>query len=98
MSQRIYEEVLILRCRKKQGEHESHAVARLCVTVCKERSLRIGWSEGYAALGCSRKDKNIVINYIKNQREHHTNISLREEYIRFLKEAGLELDKRDWDR
>ena len=57
-----------------------------------------GWSEGYAALGCSRKDKNIVINYIKNQREHHTNISLREEYIRFLKEAGLELDERDWDR
>ena len=56
------------------------------------------WSEGYAALGCSCKDKNAIVNYIKNQREHHANISLREEYIRFLKDAGLELDERDWER
>jgi Transposase and inactivated derivatives len=56
------------------------------------------WSEGYAALTYSLKDKDIVVNYIKNQQEHHKTISFREEYMLFLKDMGLELDERDWKR
>ena len=56
------------------------------------------WSEGYAALSYSLKDKEMIINYIKNQREHHRTISFREEYMAFLKEMNLELDERDWNR
>ena len=56
------------------------------------------WGEGYAALTCNLKDKDIVIDYIKNQREHHKTISLREEYVEFLKDMGLDLDERDWNR
>ena len=48
-----------------------------------------GWSEGYAALTYSLKDKDMIIRYIKNQREHHKAISLREEYEGFIKEMGL---------
>jgi REP element-mobilizing transposase RayT len=56
------------------------------------------WSEGYAALSYSLKDKDTIINYIKNQREHHKTISFRDEYENFLKEMGLESDERDWNR
>ena len=56
------------------------------------------WSEGYAAFSYSLKDKEKIINYIKNQREHHRVVSFRGEYEAFLKEMNLELDERDWNR
>ena len=56
------------------------------------------WGEGYAALTYSLKDKDRIIHYIKNQREHHKTVSFREEYEAFLKEMGLALDERDWNR
>ena len=56
------------------------------------------WGEGYAALTYSLKDKDTVVNYIKNQREHHKTVSFKEEYILFLKEMGMQLDERDWGR
>ena len=56
------------------------------------------WGEGYAALTYSLKDKDMIVRYIKNQREHHKTITFREEYLAILKEMGLVLDERDWDR
>ena len=56
------------------------------------------WSEGYAALTYSLKDKDMIINYIINQREHHKKQTFRDEYVTFLKEMGLALDVRDWNR
>lgn len=40
----------------------------------------------------------MIIHYIKNQREHHKVKTFREEYMVFLKEMGLTLDERDWDK
>ena len=54
------------------------------------------WGEGYAALTYSLKDKDMVIDYIKKQREHHKTVSFKEEYILLLKDMGMELDERDW--
>jgi REP element-mobilizing transposase RayT len=56
------------------------------------------WSEGYAALSYSLKDKEVIINYVKNQQEHHKTVSFRDEYVAFLKEMNLQLDERDWNR
>ena len=56
------------------------------------------WSDGYAALTYGLRDKDMIINYIKKQREHHKTVLFREEYVNFLKEMGLELDERDWNR
>jgi hypothetical protein len=56
------------------------------------------WSEGYACLSYSLKDKEQVVNYIKNQREHHKTRSFKDEYISFLEAMGLRLDERDWAR
>jgi REP element-mobilizing transposase RayT len=56
------------------------------------------WGEGYAAFSYSLRDKDVIIEYIKNQREHHKKVSFRDEYVAFLKEMELELDERDWNR
>jgi len=56
------------------------------------------WGEGYAALTYSLRDKDMIVQYIKNQREHHKNVTFREEYIALLMEMGLTLDERDWER
>jgi REP element-mobilizing transposase RayT len=56
------------------------------------------WSEGYAALTYSLNDKETIVNYIKNQREHHKTKTFREEYEKFLSEMGLVLDERDWNK
>ena len=37
-----------------------------------------GWQEGYAAFTYSFKDKDKLIEYIKNQEEHHRKISYKE--------------------
>jgi REP element-mobilizing transposase RayT len=56
------------------------------------------WSDGYAALTYSMKEKETIVQYIKSQREHHKTESFQDEFIRLLREAGLELDERDWNR
>ncbi|MBK3518810.1 IS200/IS605 family transposase [Carboxylicivirga marina] len=53
-----------------------------------------GWADGYAALTYSYNDKNKLINYIKNQQEHHRNESFEEEYRSLLMEHGIEIEER----
>ena len=53
-----------------------------------------GWAEGYAALTYAWKDKDMIINYIKNQQEHHKKETFEEELRRLLKENGIEVDER----
>ncbi len=53
-----------------------------------------GWQEGYAAFTASEKEKDRIINYIKNQEEHHRKKSFREELKELLEEAGIEYDER----
>jgi REP element-mobilizing transposase RayT len=54
------------------------------------------WSEGFAGLSYSLRDKDMLVNYIINQQEHHKKVSLKDEYLAFIKEMGLEFDERDW--
>jgi REP element-mobilizing transposase RayT len=49
-----------------------------------------GWADGYAAFTYAWKDKEITINYIKNQQEHHKIESFEDELKRLLKENGIE--------
>ncbi|WP_294299441.1 hypothetical protein [uncultured Chryseobacterium sp.] len=50
------------------------------------------WQEGYGAFTCSVKEKAMVINYIKNQKQHHRNENFENEYRKLLKEQGLEIE------
>ncbi len=40
-----------------------------------------GWQDGYGAFTYSIQEKDRLIEYVKNQEEHHKNISFKEEYI-----------------
>lgn len=53
-----------------------------------------GWAESYGAFTTSYRNKQIIINYIKNQEEHHKKVSTEKEYIRLLKENGVKYDVR----
>ena len=53
-----------------------------------------GWAVSFAAFTYNFKDKQILIDYIKNQKEHHKKVSFEEEYRQFLIENGIEIDER----
>ncbi len=52
------------------------------------------WEQGYCALTYSESDKERVIKYIMNQKEHHRKMSARDELIALLRESGVEYDER----
>ena len=53
-----------------------------------------GWQEGYAAFTYAFKDKNRLIEYVKNQEAHHRVRSFKEELIELLTEHGIEYDEK----
>jgi REP element-mobilizing transposase RayT len=53
-----------------------------------------GWADGYAAFTYAYRDKETIINYIKNQREHHKTISFEEELRKLLIEHGVEINEK----
>ena len=53
-----------------------------------------GWEEGYAAFTYSYKEKEVLINYIKKQQEHHQKENTQNELIRLWLENGMEPDER----
>jgi REP element-mobilizing transposase RayT len=57
-----------------------------------------GWGVRYCALTYSYKEKYILINYIKNQQEHHKKESFTNEISRSFKEYGIDMDQKwFWD-
>ena len=53
-----------------------------------------GWAEGYGAFTYSIKEKNRVIEYVKNQKIHHKKSDFLTEYKNLLKEHSVEYDER----
>ena len=52
------------------------------------------WAEGSCSLSYSYRDKEMLVNYVKNQKEHHTKITFENEYRALLLENGVEVDER----
>ena len=52
------------------------------------------WQEGYGAFTYSIKEKDRLIEYVKNQVEHHRIKTFKEEYIEFLKEYEIAFDEK----
>ncbi|MDE0183896.1 MAG: IS200/IS605 family transposase [Candidatus Poribacteria bacterium] len=50
---------------------------------------RFEWQTGFGAFSYSHSQLNDVVNYIKNQEEHHTRHTFREEYLSFLKRFDI---------
>jgi REP element-mobilizing transposase RayT len=53
-----------------------------------------GWQDGYAAFTYSIEAKDNLIEYVKNQEEHHKTKTFREELVELLKEHGVEFDEK----
>jgi putative transposase len=53
-----------------------------------------GWADGYAALTYAWKDKEMIANYIKNQKEHHKKESFEDELKRLLREQGIAVNEK----
>lgn len=52
------------------------------------------WADGYAAFTYAYRDKDIVVNYIKNQREHHQHKSFEDELKMLLEEQGIVINEK----
>jgi len=57
------------------------------------------WQEGFGSFTYSHSQLTDVINYIKNQEEHHKKKSFKEEYLELLKKFDIEYNEQylfDW--
>jgi REP element-mobilizing transposase RayT len=52
------------------------------------------WQYGYGGFTVSKSLVPGVIEYIRNQREHHHKRSFQEEYVELLKKHGVDYDER----
>ncbi|MCY0977365.1 IS200/IS605 family transposase [Chryseobacterium wangxinyae] len=52
------------------------------------------WQTGYGAFTYSEREKDMIMNYIKNQKEHHKNESFEVEYKNLLKSHGVKFDEK----
>ena len=56
------------------------------------------WQDGYGAFSVNPSQVDIVIEYIKNQKQHHQKKTFQNEYRAFLKKYKVEYDERYvWD-
>ena len=53
-----------------------------------------GWQDGFGAFTYTYSAKDDLIEYVKNQVEHHKIINFKDEYITLLKENGIEYDEK----
>ncbi|TLD41745.1 MAG: putative transposase [Candidatus Jettenia ecosi] len=52
------------------------------------------WQEGFGAFSYGRSQLEDVVEYIKNQEEHHRKKTFKEEYLEFLKKFQVPYDEK----
>ncbi len=50
---------------------------------------KFSWQDGYGAFSYAQSNFGIVVDYIKNQKEHHKKKTFQEEYRDFLKKFNI---------
>jgi REP element-mobilizing transposase RayT len=60
----------------------------------KFSKFKFQWQEGYGAFSYSHSALTEVIQYINNQKEHHSKKTFKEEYLGFLKKFEIEHDEK----
>ncbi len=50
------------------------------------------WSKEYAAFSCSQSVRDTIVNYIRNQKKHHSKQTFEEEYRKVIEENGVHID------
>lgn len=52
------------------------------------------WQSGYGAFTYSIREKEMIMNYIRNQKEHHKTENFKEELRRLLEENEVDFDEK----
>ena len=55
---------------------------------------KFSWQEGYGTFSYSESNFGNVIDYIKNQKEHHKKKTFRQEYLGFLKKFNIPYEEK----
>lgn len=55
---------------------------------------KFSWQAGYGAFSYSKSEVSNVVNYIKNQEQHHKTITFQVEYLQLLKDFNMDYDER----
>ena len=59
---------------------------------------RFAWQAGYGAFSVSQSEVNRVVDYIRNQEEHHRRFDFKAEFRKLLERYEIEFDERYvWD-
>jgi len=85
------------------GFHTTQSIADLMKAVKGKSSEWINdrkfvkghftWQEGYGAFSYSRSQLNQVCKYIMNQKDHHTKMTIIQEYTVLLEKFDVQYDK-----
>ncbi|MFT5265554.1 MAG: putative transposase [Polaribacter sp.] len=51
------------------------------------------WQDGYGAFSVNPSEVDVVVNYIKNQHEHHRKKGFKEEYLQFLEKYKVDYNE-----
>jgi hypothetical protein len=60
----------------------------------RETSAEFQWQEGYGAFSVSQSQRQVVVDYIASQAQHHQKHSYEEEFLALLKNSGVQYDPR----
>ncbi|MCF7823862.1 MAG: IS200/IS605 family transposase [Candidatus Marinimicrobia bacterium] len=61
--------------------------------MINERHLtrgRFRWQIGFGAFSCDHHSVDRVVQYIANQKEHHKKVTYMNEYLKYLKQYGID--------
>lgn len=80
--------------------HPSIALSSFCGELKRTASLWlksnpkfpyfVGWGKEYYGFSVSQSHKNYIVEYIKNQRTHHSTLTFEDEMKRIFNELGIE--------
>ena len=60
-----------------------------------EQKIKFAWQEGYGAFSVSTSNVAEVARYIRNQQQHHKNMTFEDEIFALLRKHGIAFAKED---
>jgi REP element-mobilizing transposase RayT len=64
------------------------------INETKMERFRFEWQAGFGAFSYSKWDVEKIINYIRNQEEHHKKKTFKEEYLKFLEDFEIDFEEK----
>ena len=87
-------------CQLSKNETVAHLLEEIkrnssrWIKAIDERYRHFAWQGGYAVFSISESVLSKTIDYVRNQKAHHTKSTFREEYLNFLKLYRIDYDER----